>query len=94
MNFEDVEELNLQIKRNLRNKNKQDYASKLETLLPRVLNKLTLCVYPMTTILPEVTDITELDNYNLSDQATFDATTGDLLNCFFDRLLSPVCTQW
>ena len=38
----------------------------VESLLPRVMNKLTVCLYPMATIRPEVSDITELDNYNLS----------------------------
>jgi len=38
----------------------------LETLIPRVLNKLTICVYPMATIMPEVSSITGLDNYNLT----------------------------
>ena len=34
-------------------------------LVPRVLNKLVMCVYPMATILPKVTELTGLDNYNL-----------------------------
>ena len=38
----------------------------VECIFPRVMNKLTVCVYPMATIRPEVSDITELDNYNLS----------------------------
>jgi hypothetical protein len=36
--------------------------------LPRIVNKLTLCVYPMATIVPLVSDITGLDNYNLTGQ--------------------------
>ena len=36
----------------------------IDSLLPRVMNKLTVCVYPMSVIRPEVTDITGLDNYN------------------------------
>ena len=91
VNVEDVKDLNLAIKNNLGNKNSQDYAFKLEALLPRILNKLTLCVYPMATIMPEVSEITELDNYNLSGQTRFDANTGELLNSFLDRLPSPVC---
>ena len=91
VNVEDVKDLNLTIKNNLGNKNNQDYALKLEALLPRVLNKITLCVYPMATIMPEVSDITELDNYNLSGQTRFDANTGELLKSFLDRLPTPVC---
>ena len=63
----------------------------LETLLPRVLNKLTICVYPMSTIMPEVSSITGLDNYNLTGQDKFQKSTGDLLNAFLSRLPSPVC---
>ena len=37
---------------------------KVDRMLPRVVNKLTICVYPMTTIRPEVSGITGLDNYN------------------------------
>ena len=45
----------------------------------------------MATIMPEVTDITGLDNYNLTSQTRFDANTGDLLNTFLARLVNPVC---
>ena len=41
--------------------------------------------------MPEVSDITGLDNYNLTDQARFDASTGDMLNSFLNRLPAPVC---
>ena len=91
VNYESLNEINIQIEKYLENRNNQDNAVNLEGLFPRVLNKLTLCVYPMATILPEVSDITDLDNYNLSDQTRFDASTGDLLNIFLERLPSPVC---
>ena len=91
VNFESLEEISIRIKKNLRNTSNQDNAFHLESLFPRVLNKLTLCVYPMATIPPEVSDITELDNYNLSDQTRFDPTTRDMLNMFLDRLPAPVC---
>ena len=63
----------------------------LESFTPRVMNKLTLCVYPMATIMPNVTSITGLDNYNLTGQGRFDKNTGDLIKAFLDRLPSPVC---
>ena len=91
VNSEHVEELNLKIQNHLRKRNNQDYVFQLESLLPRVLNKITLCVYPMATIMPEVSDITELDNYNLTGQTKFDVNTGHLLNNFLDRLPTPVC---
>ena len=62
----------------------------LETLIPRVLNKLTICVYPMATIMPEVSSITGLDNYNLTGQYKLDKSTGDLLNTFLSRPPYPV----
>ena len=51
-------------------------------ILPRIINKLTICAYPMAIIRPEVSEITGLDNYNLSGQAPFNIKTGELLNCF------------
>merc|ERR1712179_851495 len=63
----------------------------VENLKPRVLNKLTICVYPMATIMPAVSNITGLDNYNLTDQARFDKNTVDMINSFLLRLPSPVC---
>ena len=91
VSFENVEALSADIQNHLRNKYNQDYVSQLESLLPRVLNKLILSVYPMTTIMPEVSDITGLDNYNLTDQTRFDENTGYLLKNFLDRLPTPVC---
>ena len=63
----------------------------LESLLPRVINKLTLCIYPMATIMPDVTDITGLDNYNLTGQAKFDKNTAQLIKAFLSRLPAPIC---
>jgi three prime repair exonuclease-1 len=61
------------------------------SFLPRIVNKLTLCVYPMAIIVPLVSDLTGLDNYNLSGQSKFTKTTADLLNSFLSCLPSPVC---
>ena len=62
-----------------------------ESALPRIVNKLTLCIYPMATIVPLVSDLTGLDNYNLSEQSKFSKTTGDLINNFLSSLPSPIC---
>ena len=62
----------------------------LKTFLP-FLNKLKICVYPISTIMPEVSSITGLDNYNLTGQDEFQRSTEDLLNAFISRLPSPVC---
>ena len=51
-----------------------------------MVSKLTVCVYPMATVLPGVTAITGLDNYNLADQPVFDAATVRLINTFLARL--------
>ena len=63
----------------------------VEQLQPRVLNKLTLCFYPWTLIMPTVSDMTGLDNYNLNGQAQFDSGTVELLQGFLGRLAGPVC---
>ena len=60
VNIEDIQELHSQIKGHF-----PECSNKIESLLPRVMNKLTVCVYPMATIRPEVSEITGLDNYNL-----------------------------
>ena len=70
---------------------REELQLKVEQLQPRVVNKLTLCFYPMTTIMPLVTDMTGLDNYNLTGQAQFDSGAVELLERFLARLEGPVC---
>jgi DNA polymerase III epsilon subunit-like protein len=86
VNIEDVLELHTQIKSHL-----PEGPNEIESMLPRVMNKLTVCVYPMSIIRPEVSEITGLDNYNLSGQSTFDRRTGELINNFLARLPGPLC---
>ena len=88
---EEIMKLNSKIVKLGPSKKIENYSFQTEGLIPWVINKITLCVYPMATIMPQVSDITGLDNYNLSDQARFDANTGDLLNSFLTRLPAPVC---
>ena len=45
----------------------------------------------MATIVPLVSDLTGLDNYNLSGQSKFTKNTGNLVNSFLALLPSPVC---
>ena len=45
----------------------------------------------MATIVPLVSDITGLNNYNLNGQAKFEKSTDDLLSRFLSRLPDPVC---
>ena len=85
VNIEDILELHSQIKRQF-----PECSNQIESLLPRVMNKLTVCVYPMATIRPEVSEITGLDNYNLSGQSTFDRKTGELINNFLAHLPGPL----
>ena len=88
VNSQDIHCLHSRITNSLVNNN---IINPVENILPRVVNKLTLCVYPMATVPPLVTDITGLDNYNLDGQARFDENTGFLINSFLARLSSPVC---
>ena len=59
--------------------NVKERIDQIEKMVPRVLNKLTRCVYPMATKVPYVSSITGFDNYNL------------LLNSFLSHLPLPVC---
>ena len=54
----------------------EDTSIQVETFSPRIVNKLTLCVYPMATIVPLVSSMTGLDNYNLTGQSNFDRNIG------------------
>lgn len=50
----------------------------------RVINKLTLCVNPSSLIMPKITDMTGLDNYNLEKQKNFTSRT--VLVCPYFKL--------
>jgi DNA polymerase III epsilon subunit-like protein len=91
VNIQDVLELNMKIMELQENKNIEGNVFQVESLLPRIVNKLTLCVFPMATIVPHVSDITGLDNYMLNGHSRFDENTGNLLNSFLAHLPSPVC---
>ena len=91
INTQEILNLNHKLLEKLNDTKSPEHILDLETFLPRVLNKLTLCVYPMATIMPEVSRLTGLDNYNLIDQSRFDKRTGDLLKAFLSRLPFPVC---
>ena len=45
----------------------------------------------MTTIVPLLSSMTGLNNYNLTGQSKFDKNIGNLLNTFLSCLPSPVC---
>ena len=60
-------------------------------ILPRIINKLTICVYPMAIIRPEVSEITGLDKFNLSGLDTFNQRIAELLISFLAHLPSPLC---
>ena len=89
VNVQDVLEMSLT--ENIENRTIESNKFQVRTRLPRIVNKLTLCVYPMATIVPLVSDITGLDNYNLTGQSKFDKKTVDLINSFLLLLPSPVC---
>ena len=66
VNTQDIISLQGRIQSYLKKERNENNWMQVETILPRVVNKLTLSVYPMATIMPEVTRITGLDNYNLT----------------------------
>ena len=89
--MDDTLNLSMEIKQLLKNGCSEGNLLQLESLQPRIVNKLTLCIYPMATIVPHVSDITGLDNYMLNGQSKFEMSTGILINSFLSHLPSPVC---
>ena len=63
----------------------------LDTLVPRVINKLTLAVNPMKTVSLFIEELTGLSNYNLEHQAKFRDGAGPLMQQFLSTLAPPVC---
>ena len=61
VNTKDVLELQSRLMKNVKGSK-----SDVENILPRFMNKLKVCVYPKAIIISEVSEITVLDNYNLS----------------------------
>jgi DNA polymerase III epsilon subunit-like protein len=78
VNSSDILDLHKILMNSLSEKTKDDTHIQVESFYPRIINKLTLCVYPMATIVPCVSSMTGLDNYNLSDQSLFDENIGNL----------------
>jgi hypothetical protein len=91
INTQEFFDLNQKLLEKLKNVTGYEDILELETSMPRVLNKLNLCVYPMATIMQKVSKITGFDNYNLTGQARFDKSTGDMLKTFLSRVPLPVC---
>ena len=91
VNIQDVLQMNKAIMENVQNRTIESSVLQTRKLSPRIVNKLTLCIYPMATIVPLVSDITGLDNYNLTGQSKFSKSTGDLINSFLSHLPAPVC---
>ncbi|CAH1785765.1 unnamed protein product [Owenia fusiformis] len=70
---------------------RNDLLSDTRIGLPRVLNKLTICVYPMKEVCPGAADVTGLHNDNLYFQKDFDEESGQMIMSFLRRLAPPVC---
>ena len=64
MNTKDILDYHLKISALKEKANVKERIDQIEKLVPRVINKRSLCVYPMVTIVPYVYSITGLDNYN------------------------------
>lgn len=62
-----------------------------ELYLPRVINKLTVCMYPIKVISSEASSLTGLYNENLLNQKDMDPDLVHLVNLFLRRLEPPVC---
>jgi DNA polymerase III epsilon subunit-like protein len=53
--------------------------------LPRVTNRLNLCIDPSRPIDPVATDMSKLDNANLGQQSKFDENVFNIIVSFLDR---------
>lgn len=60
-------------------------------VIPRVNNRINLCVYPSRLVDPVATIKTKLDNYNLEHQSRFDEDVFNIIFGFLNRLKKPVC---
>ena len=87
MNSQDVSNFNTTLLAYLENGRSESDLLQVSNLSPRILNTLSLCVFPMATIVPLVSDLTGLDNYNLTGQSKFNKNIGNFLNLF----PFPVC---
>ena len=56
VNIQDVLDFNMALIDSLDNRRSEKDYLQVKNLSPRILNKLTLCVYPMVTIVPLVSD--------------------------------------
>ena len=59
--------------------------------IPRVTNRLNMCVYPSKQIHPMASIKSKLDNVNLSHQSQFDEDVGNVVMSFLNRLQKPIC---
>jgi three prime repair exonuclease-1 len=91
VNFQDVSDFNMALIASLENGRSESDLLQVRNLSLRIWNKLTLCIFPMATIVPLVSDLTGLDNYNLTGQSKFNKNTGNLVNSFLNLLPFPVC---
>ncbi|XP_050295254.1 uncharacterized protein LOC126735342 [Anthonomus grandis grandis] len=60
-------------------------------VMPRVQNKLTLCVYPRKMVSPESERITGLSNDILEHMAPFSSETVQMINGFLNHCPKPIC---
>ena len=67
------------------------YLSAKDNQIPRVTNRLSLCLNPSCDIHPIAAKMTLLDNDQLQDQHPFDLNAFDVVDSFLSRLKPPVC---
>ncbi|KAK4022578.1 hypothetical protein OUZ56_008037 [Daphnia magna] len=59
--------------------------------MPRVTNRLNLCIDPSRPIDPVATNLSKLDNLNLGKQSKFDEDVFNVIVSFLNRLQKPIC---
>lgn len=67
------------------------FLSAKEKEIPRVTNRLNLCLNPLTLVHPVAAKMTLLDNRVLEEQHPFDENAVKVIHSFLKRLNPPVC---
>ncbi|KAK4011625.1 hypothetical protein OUZ56_020742 [Daphnia magna] len=70
---------------------KSQFLNSQKGKIPRVTNRLNMCINPSKKIEPKAAEITQLDNRDLEHQSKFDGDVCDIISSFLNRLRKPVC---
>ncbi|KAI9555832.1 hypothetical protein GHT06_018349 [Daphnia sinensis] len=70
---------------------KSQFLNSQKGKIPRVTNRLNMCINPSKPIEPQAAKITQMENRDLEHQSKFDDDVCDIILRFLNRLKKPVC---